>query len=74
MSKLTVTQHFKNVLKSLGVDAKTGTARSIAVVLDAGAISGLSHPDACSNGSPIGLTLEEVLEIAMVAGANPYVR
>lgn len=44
------------------------------VTIDCGALAGMFNPLAGSSHSSVGLTAEEVLEIAYIAGSHPNVR
>eukprot|EP01038_Epipyxis_sp_PR26KG_P008410 gene8410-11373_t len=66
-------QQFKSSLTSVGTNVSNGSSRPIAISLDCGAIASAVNPFSVSNSCPAGLTIAEVLEIAMVAGANSNV-
>jgi hypothetical protein len=74
LSKYSVPHHFKKLLVSLSTNAATGAIRPVFVSLDIGVLCSSVVSQASSNFSPIGLTMEEILDIAMIAGANANVR
>ena len=65
----TAIKSFKYVLRSFE-ERFRAEPLSIAVCIDLGSLCALATPYANSNGSPIGLTIDEILEIAMIAGTN----
>lgn len=46
----------------------------IMVTVDCGVLAGMFNPLAASSHSSVGLTAEELLEFAYIAGAHPNVR
>lgn len=64
--------HFKNTLQALGRDAISGYNRPIALSLDISAINVAELPGQ-SNPNPYGLSVEEISEMAMIAGSDPNV-
>ena len=63
---------FKNALSVLGRDAISGYNRPIALSLDINAIN-LAELPAQGNPTPYGLSVEEISEMAMIAGSDPNV-
>lgn len=64
---------FKQNLESM-IAAGGGWNRRVVLTLDAGAICSTDNPNYNGiNSSAAGLSVNDVLEIAMVAGANPNV-
>eukprot|EP01035_Chromulina_nebulosa_P031096 gene31096-41423_t len=72
-SKSTAAYQFKKVLSALSVTSATGPNRPVYVSLDVGAMSASAIPQVFTSNSPVGLTVDEVLDMAMIAGANPNV-
>jgi arginase family enzyme len=66
------TTQFKNALTALGRDAISGYNRPIALSLDVNAINLVELP-AQGNPTPYGLSVEEISEMAMIAGSDPNV-
>lgn len=64
--------HFRSTLKALGKDPISGYNRPIGLSLDASAINVAELPGQC-NPNPFGLSVEEMSELAMIAGSDPNV-
>lgn len=71
-SKYTAAYQFKKVLSALSTTA-AGAGRPVYVSLDVGAMSVSAIQQVYTSNSPIGLTVDEVLDMTMIAGANPNV-
>jgi hypothetical protein len=72
-SKYSAPYQFKKFLAALSLSA-SGISRPVYVSLDIGAMCGSAIPQSNSSNSPLGLTIDEVMDMAMIAGANPNVR
>lgn len=73
--KTNAVQQFQIALKSVSVNAANGTSRPVVLAIDVGAVGSFntSGQFSVTNNSPTGLTVDEVLEMIMIAGANPNV-
>lgn len=64
---------FKKCLKAASINQANGTTRPIVVSLDMGAVGNSECLMTNSNSSPVGFTIDEVLEMIMIAGSDPNV-
>ena len=73
-SESKVISAFKNVLHSLmREDSEGAVARNIFVTIDCNVIFSIGCESLSSSFSPLGLTVEEILEICWMCGCSPSV-
>jgi hypothetical protein len=72
LMKSKVLKVFQSTLDTLSYD-DNGESRAVAISIDAGSLTSSATGFACSNNSPDGFTVQEILEIAMICGRNSNV-